>query len=95
MATYQACMGNGFWTYIGTATLSESGLSIASLVFWICILFMSTCTVYTFQILSVPGTFFTFGGISTLGGIFFACLMKEIKGVPKEKVPLLYLPASL
>ena len=88
-------MGNMFWTYIGTVTLSESALSIASLTFWICIFFMSTCTVYTFKILTVAGTFFAFGGITLLGGVLFACSMKEINNIPKEKLPLLYLSADL
>lgn len=43
LIAYQALMGNLFWPYAG-GLLTETGLSIASMAIWGCVLLMSICT---------------------------------------------------
>jgi hypothetical protein len=77
-------MGSTQWPYIATVVLTDTGLSLASLTVWGGILLMSTCTVYIFKFLTIPGTFMMFA-VLTLGSTFiFACWMKEIKGLRND-----------
>jgi len=43
LISYQALMGNLFWPYAG-GLLTETGLSLASMTIWGCVLLMSICT---------------------------------------------------
>ena len=88
--TYQAATGNLFWPYAGTVLCQESSFSITSLVLWGMVLFQSTCTQFLMKTLTTAGTFLMFGCITILGGFFFIVFLKEIKGVPKADLPLLY-----
>jgi predicted MFS family arabinose efflux permease len=92
---YQALMGNGFWPYAAEAVVTESGFSLAQMVIWIGVLAMATCTELLFSSLTVTGTFYFFSGLSLIGGVFYLFFMKELRGVDKAKVPLLYLPKEM
>lgn len=94
LIAYQALMGNLFWPYAG-ALLTETGLSLASMAIWGCVLLMSICTQMMFDGLGVSGTFFFFTGCTFLGLFVFLFLMKETKGVDKDELPLLYLPKGV
>ena len=88
-------MGNGFWPYAAEAVITESGFSLAQMVIWTGVLIMATCTELLFDSLTVTGTFYFFSGLSLVGGVFYLIFMKELRGVDKAKVPLLYLPKAL
>jgi hypothetical protein len=94
LVSYQALMGNLFWPYAG-ALLTETGLSLASMVIWGCVLLMSICTQMMFNSFGVAGTFYFFSAFTFVGFFVLFFLMKETKGVPKDELPLLYLPKSL
>jgi hypothetical protein len=84
MFLFQVFMGSTQWPYIAAVILTDTGLSLASLTVWAGVLFMSTCTVYLFKGLTIPGTFMMFA-VLTLGSTFvFWCWMKEIKGLRND-----------
>lgn len=92
---YQALIGNTFWPYVSSVIITESGFSIASFSIWSGILFMALCTQTLMDGLTTAGTFFFFSGISLIGGVIYCFVLKEIKGVPAERLQLLYLPKSM
>jgi hypothetical protein len=65
------------------------------MVIWIGVLAMATTTNFLFDALTIPGTFYFFSGLSLIGGVFYLIFMKELRGVDKAKVPLIYLPKSM
>jgi len=82
LIAYQALIGNLFWPYCG-GLLTETGLSIASMAIWGCVLIMSICTQSLFDSFGVPGTFFFFAGFTFVGFAFFLIFMKETRGLDK------------
>jgi len=65
------------------------------MVIWIGVLLMATCTNLLFDALTVSGCFYFFSGLSLGGGVFYLVFMKELRGVDKAKVHLMYLPNAM
>ena len=78
------------WPQYLSETLTDSGFTIAIATFYGSAAYMAATTEYIMAGVGVDGYFFILCGLTTIGAIFFAIVLKETKGLTDIEQKSLY-----
>jgi sugar porter (SP) family MFS transporter len=91
VAFFEFSIGPILWLY-AAEIMTETGMSAASLITWIVTIIFGLFTGKLFDLLTPEGMYFTFAGIDIVGLVFILFVIKETKGLSKDRIQTLYAP---
>lgn len=91
VAFFEFGIGPILWLY-AAEIMTETGMASASLITWIITIIFGLFTEDLFKKLTSQGMYFTFTAIDILGLLFIIFIIKETKGLSKDKLEVLYSP---